>query len=219
MLRHLLRDTGASTILEFAICLPVLTLLYIGSYIVVDEVACSQKAAIATRTLTDLLSRSLSPSAIVSNPSGTDATALMTAAAITLTPYSPVNATENVALLRVCDSSHAYVIWSQAITYKANGTSQAATPALTAGSLTSNSVVSLPANMLTSSSPLTPTSPDGSNICQNFGTGTSTKIQAGTAGGFLFLAQVDFAYVPMTGFGFPTSIKLGNILYMSPRLS
>ena len=217
VLTRLLRSTQASVAIEFAICLPVLVVMYIGSYIVVDEVSCSRRVAVATRTLTDLVSRSISPTAVVANPAGTDATALMSAAAITLTPYSNVNATENVALLRVCDATHAYVVWSQAVAYSASGTSISATPALTAGSLSSTSVVTVPTNMITS--PMVPVSPDSSNICTNYSTGTSTKVQVGTAGGYLFLAQFDYAYVPLVGFGFPTSIAMGNILYMSPRLN
>lgn len=216
MLKRLWQDRRGSVLAEFAICLPVLATLYIGSYMVVDEVGCSRKVSIATRTLTDLVSRSLSPSAITTNPAGTDATALMTAAALTLTPYSPVNATENVGLLRVCDSTHAYVIWSQAITYDASGQPTSATPLLTAGTLSSSSVVSVPNAMITT--PMVPTSPDGSNVCQNYATGTTNKVQVGTAGGYLFVAQFDFAYQPLTGFGFPASVPLGNVLYMSPRL-
>ena len=203
-------------IVEFAICLPVLAVMYIGSYIVADEVSCSRKVSIATRTLTDLVSRSLSPSATTSNPAGTDATALMTAAALTLAPYSAVNATENASLLRVCDSTHAFVIWSQAIAHDAAGRSTVATPALTAASLSASSVVAVPANMITT--PMVPASPDASNVCQNFATGTASKVQVGTAGGYLFVAEVDLAYQPMTGFGFPATIALGNVLYMSPRL-
>jgi len=217
MLNRLLRDTKASTIVEFAICLPVMCIMFLGSFIVVDLVACNRKVSVAARTLTDLASRSLSPSAITSNPSGTDATSLMTAAAITLVPYSKVNATENLALLRVCDATHAYVIWSQAANYTATGTVTPATPALTAASLSSTSVVTVPANMITT--PLVPTSPDGSNICANFSTGTSTKVQVGTSGGYLFVAEVDYPYQPLVGLGWTTTVQLGTILYMSPRLS
>jgi Flp pilus assembly protein TadG len=216
MLRRLLRDTQASLIVEFAICLPVLCIMFLGSYIVVDLIACNRKVAVATRTLTDLAARSLSPSSITSSPSGTDATSVMTAAALTLIPYSNVNATENLALLRVCDATHAYVIWSQAVAYTAAGASTPATPVLTAGSLSSNSVVTVPANMITS--PIVPTSPDGSNVCSNFSTGTSTKTQVGTAGGYLFVAEVDYPYQPLVGLGWTTTVPLGTILYMSPRL-
>lgn len=217
MLRRLLGDTRASAMLEFAICLPVLAVLYIGSYVAVDEVSCSRKVSVATRTLADLLSRSLSPTAIASNPSGTDATAILNAAVITLTPYSSYHATENVALVRICDATHAYVIWSQAVTYNSSGQSSSATPVLTASSLTSNSVIALPANMTTT--PSVPTSPDGSDVCQNFSASTAQTTQVGTVGGFLFLAEVDYTYQPLPGFGFPATVPLGNILYMNPRLT
>ena len=217
MLSRLCRNRQASVAIEFAVCLPVMVTMYIGSYIVADEVACNRRVTIATRTLTDLVSRSLSPSAVAANPAGTDATALMSAATLTLVPYSNVNATENVALLRVCDASHAYVIWSQAVNYSASGTATATTPALTAATLTSSSVISVPANMITT--PMVPTSPDSSNVCSNFATGTANTVQVGTAGAYLFVSEVDFAYQPLIGFGFPTTIALGNMLFMSPRLS
>ena len=217
MLRRLLRDTRASAMLEFAIVLPVLAVLYIGSYVAVDEVACNRKVSVATRTLADLISRSLSPTAIASNPAGTDATAILTAAGITLTPYSTINVTENVALVRVCDATHAYVIWTQAINYNASNQATATTPVLTASSLSSASVITLPANLTTT--PSVPTSPDGSDVCQNYSTGTANKVQVGTAGAFLFLAEVDFTYQPLQGFGFPATVPLGNIIYMNPRLT
>jgi Flp pilus assembly protein TadG len=216
------RDSSGAAMFEFVICLPVLCLLYIVSYAVADVVSCSRKVTVATRTLTDLVSRSLSPSAIASNPSGTDATSLLSAAALTLTPYSADKATENVALVRVCDSSHAYVIWTQAVTFSGTTTS-AATPILTAGSLSSQSVISLPTGMVTT--PMIPTSPDGSDVCNNYSTSTSTTTQVGTSGSFIFLAEVDYTYAPLdsgtqlTAFGFPATVPLGTILYMTPRLT
>ena len=221
-LRQIGADSSGAAMFEFVICLPVLILLYVVSYAVADVVSCSRKVTIATRTLNDLVSRSLSPTAIASNPSGTDATSLMSAAALTLTPYSSDKATENVALVRVCDSSHAYVIWTQAVTFT-SGATNAATPILTAGALSSKSVISLPSGMVTT--PMVPTSPDGSNVCNNFATGTSTTTQVGTAGTFIFLAEVDYTYVPFDSgkqlnmFGFQASVPLGAILYMTPRLT
>jgi Flp pilus assembly protein TadG len=216
MLRRLLGDTRASAMLEFAIVLPVLAVLYIGSYLAIDEVSCSRKVSIATRTLVDLMSRSYSPSVIASSPSSTDATAILTAAGITLTPYSTSHAVENVALVRICDATHAYVIWTQAITYDSSGNAKSTTPVLTAGSLSSSSVIALPANMTTT--PSVPTSPDGSDVCQNYSATTAQKTQVGTAGGYLYLAEVDYTYQPLPGFGFPATVPLSTILYMNPRL-
>jgi Flp pilus assembly protein TadG len=216
MLKRLLRDESASVLLEFAICLPVLITVYIGSYTVSDIAACNRKLSVAARTLTDLVSRGLSPSAVTSNPTGTDASFYMSAAVVTLTPYGRGSATEQVALLRICDSSHAYVVWSQAQTQTDQGTATKATPALTAGSLSATSVVNVPSSMITS--PMVPTSPDGSDICTNYSAGTAQTVQLGTAGGYLFVSEVDYTYTPLAGFGFATSIPLGYSLYMSPRL-
>ena len=217
MLRRLLRDTAGSIAVEFAATFPFLVLVYIGGYVAVDEVACNRKVSVATRTLADLLSRGYSPSTITANPSGTDVSSILTAAAITLTPYNVANATENVALVRVCDASHAYVIWTQAMTYTSAGAAVAGTPVLTANSLSSKSVITLPTNLATAE--MIPTSPDGSNICSNFSPSTDQTTQVGTAGAFLFLAEFDYSYNPMQGFGFPTTAPLGNMIFMAPRLT
>lgn len=42
-------------------------------------------------------------------------------------------------------------------------------------------------------------------------TSTASKVQVGAAGGYLFGAEVDLAYQPMTGFGLPAKIRLGNM--------
>jgi Flp pilus assembly protein TadG len=217
MLKQLLRDSSASVAIEFAACFPFLLLVYIGSYIVIDEVACNRKVSVASRTLADLLSRGLSPTTIYSNPSGTDATATLSAAAVTLTPYSTSHAKENIALVRVCDATHAYVVWSQATTFSPTGTATAVTPALTAGTLSAASVMSLSSNLVTSQ--MIPTSPDGSNVCTNYSPSTEETVQVGTAGAFLFVGEVDYTYQPLAGFGFPTTVSLGNIIFMSPRLT
>jgi len=216
-LQRLLRDTAASALLEFAIALPVLTSLYIGAYVVADEVACQRKVGIAARTLADLLSRSISPGATTTNPAGIDASSVMSASVITLTPYGSGNATENVALLRVCDATHAYVIWAQAQTQSATGVATPATPLLQAGTLSAKSVVTVPSGMI--NSVMIPTSPDGSNVCQNFSTGTSTTTQVGTAGGYLFLGQIDYTYVPAVNLTLSSTVPMGQIIYMSPRLN
>ena len=217
MLIRLLRDTHASVIVEFTICLPVLFSFYVCGYLVSDQIACSRKVSVAARTLTDLLTRGLSPSAIYSNPAATDATSYMSASVITLTPYSIGHASEQVALLRVCDAQNAYVVWSQGQTQTSTGTVTAATPALVAGQMSANSVVPIPANMITA--PMIPVSPDGSNVCTNYNTGTAQTTQLGTSGGFLFVSQLTYSYQPAFNYGFPTIIPMSEAIYMSPRLN
>jgi Flp pilus assembly protein TadG len=234
MLTRLIRDTRATAMLEFAICLPVLMTLYFASYMVADVISCDRKVSIAARTLTDLLARGLSPSAITSNPAGTDATPYMSAAIITLTPYGIGHATEQVALLRICSPTQAYVVWSQAQTQDGSGNVTAATPVLTAPSAgatpTAANIVNLPTNMVTSTSysttnvttnaaPWVPNAPTG--ICTNYtaptGTPTTATAQVGTAGGYLFVSEVDYTYAPAIDTA--ATVPLSYHSYMSPRLN
>jgi Flp pilus assembly protein TadG len=217
MLIRLLRDRSGSSMIEFAILLPTMLLIYLGGYELSDMIACNRKVGIAARSLTDLASRTLSPSAIAASPSAASGTPFMSAAAITLTPYNQANAWEQISLLRVCDASHAYVIWSNAQNQTANGTVTAATPTLTAGTLSANSVISIPSTMITT--PMVPTSPDGSDVCANYSPSTSTKYQVGTTGGYLFAGQISYSYTSLLQWFITTTIPMGYTIYMSPRLN
>ncbi|WP_420381740.1 TadE/TadG family type IV pilus assembly protein [Novosphingobium sp.] len=219
MLRRLARETNASVILEFAIALPLLLTLYIGSYTVTDLIACNRKLGVAARTLADLLARGQSPGAITASPSTFNATSYMNAAVITLTPYGVARATEDVALLRICDATHAYVVWSQAQTQDGAGTVTATTPTETAGKLSAASVVPIPSTLIPAGSPFIPVSPDGSNVCTNYAASTSTTTQVGTAGGYMYIGQVSYTYMPSYTYGFTSVIPLSYYVYMVPRLT
>lgn len=222
---------------EFAICLPVLLLMYVGGSALSDLIACNRKVTTATRSLADLVSRTMSPTLIYNAPTSADAKSYLSASAVVLSPYKLDKATEQISLLRICDATHAYVVWSQAQTQNADGS--VVTPATanqTAGTLPStsgsppttntqsaDSVVSIPNSMITS--PMIPVSPDGSNVCGNLAPGTSTKTQVGTAGGWLFMGQIAYTYTPAVAF-IPfattpfslTTTRLTDTIYMVPRL-
>ncbi|MDR3427894.1 hypothetical protein [Silvimonas sp.] len=217
MLRRLLRDQSGSSILEFAAMLPVLALLYLGGYEISDMIACNRKVGISARSLTDLASRSLSPSAIQASPSTASGTTIMSASAIALTPYDQGSAQEQIALLRVCDASHAYVIWANAQTQTTGGTVTAVTPTLTAGTLTAASVISIPSSMITPA--MVPTSPDGSDICSNFAPSTTMTYQVGTTGNYLFMGQISYSYRSIPNYFLTTIMPMTYTLYMSPRLN
>jgi len=224
MLTKLAFDRRASVLVEFALVLPLLLVMYIGGYTVSDMIACNRKVTIATRELTDLVSRTLSPSIVYNAPSSATATSSLSAAAVVVAPYSLTNSVEQISLLRICDASHAYVVWTQAQTQSADGSRVTAqTSEQTAGTLPTRgtqlaaSVVAIPTNMVTSA--MIPSSPDGSNICTNYGPGTSSTTQVGTAGGWLFMGQVRYAYKPWIGLGPIATTNMVNVIYMSPRLS
>ena len=223
MLKRLARSSGGSVLVEFAACLPVMLLLYIGGTVLSDAIACNRKVATATRSLADLVSRAMSPTIIYNDPASADAKSYLSASAVVLTPYKLNNATQQISLLRVCDETHAYVVWTQAQTQNADGsTVTARTSSQTAGTLpanatqSSNSVVSIPSNMITT--PMIPSSPDGTNVCSNLAPGTSNKTQVGTAGGWLYMATIKYTYTPGVSSVTLGTTQMQSTIYMVPRL-
>ena len=223
MLKRLRQDRRGAVIVEFAISLPVLVLLYTGGCCVSDMIACNRKVTVATRSLVDLVSRTMSPTIVYNDPASANAKSYLSASAVVLSPYGLNDATEQVSLLRVCDSTHAFVVWTQAQTQNADGST--ITPAQsdqTAGTLPNaetqpaSAIVSIPANMVTSN--MVPTSPDGSNVCGNLDPGSETKTQVGTAGAWLYMGKINYNFTPGVNF-FPIKTSLlSRTIYMVPRL-
>jgi Flp pilus assembly protein TadG len=223
MLRRLARHKSGMALVEFALSLPVLIILYLGGYASLDMISCMRKVTTSTRSVVDLVGRTMSPAIIYNAPQSANATTYLSASAVVLAPYKLNNATEQISLLRVCDATHAYVVWTQAQTQSADGsTATAATSTYTAGTLpashaqSASTVVAIPSTMVTA--PLVPASPDGSNVCANLAPSTSTKTQVGTAGGWLFMATVTYQYTAGVNFFSLPTMPLTDTIYMSPRL-
>lgn len=223
VLTRLRDEASGAALVEFAICLPVLLLLYMGGVGFSDLMSCNRKVTTASRTLVDLVARTMSPTIVYNDPQSANAKSYLSGSAVMLAPYRLDAAVEQISLLRICDSSHAYVVWTQAQTQSADGS--VVTPASseqTAGTLPASqpqspdTVVSIPANMVTST--MVPTSPDGSNVCGNLAPGTSNKKQVGTVGGWLYMAKVSYDFTPSVSYVTVKAQKLTHTIYMTPRL-
>lgn len=215
MLKGFGHDTTGAVLVEFALCLPVLLVMYLGTFVITDMVTCNRKVTIATRALTDLASHNLSPTAIQQNPASASAAAYLSAAAVVMNPYSMARTTQGVSLLRVCDASHAYLVWSQTMTQDSAG--NVLTAPTTTGTPTAASVIAIPATMVTT--PSIPVNPDGSTgICTNYSASSATRTQLGQAGGYIFAGKISFAYTPPVGLGPQTITPMSDAIYMSPRL-
>jgi len=223
MLRRFKQNTRGAVIVEFAICLPVLVLMYTGGVFLSDMVGCKRKVTVATRSLVDLVSRTMSPTIIYNDPRSANAKSHLSASAVVLSPYKLDKATEQISLLRVCDATRAYVVWTQAQTQNVDGSVVTKTNSnQTAGTLPTNeaqlssNIVTIPSNMVTAT--MIPASPDSSNVCGNFAPGTSTKTQIGTAGGWLFMGQITYNYTPSVSYLPLEPRTLSDTIYMVPRL-
>lgn len=223
MLKRFTQNTRGAVIVEFAFCLPLLVLMYTGGVYLSDMVGCKRKVTVATRSLVDLVSRSMSPTIIYNDPKSADAKSHLSASAVVLSPYKLDGATQQISLLRVCDATHAYVVWTQAQTQNVDGSVVKSQPSdQTAGTLPANAaqsasnIVPIPSDMVTST--MIPASPDGSNVCQNLAPGNSTKTQVGTAGGWLFKGKITYIYKPFVSYLPLGNSTLTDTIYMVPRL-
>ena len=213
-------------LIEFAIALPVMLVMYLGAYTVSDMVACNRKVTIAATTLANLASHALSPTSVLGASSTTSATTYLSSGALVLSPYPMDKATETITLLRVCSTTKAYLVWSQTQTQDNSGT--VLTSPITAGSPTLPTLVTLPSGLLTTLAgsgsyyPLAPTSTTSSttniDICANTPASGNTPV-VGQAGAYLFLGKVDYSYTPAVSYKAITNTQMANAIYMSPRLN
>ena len=223
MLRRLLSCTSGTALIEFAFLLPVMLVLYFGGMTVSELIAVNRKVTVATRSLTDLVSRNMSPAIVYNDPAAGNANNFLSASAVSLAPYKLNVATQQISLLRVCDANHAYVVWTRARTQNSDGSSSTAIASSdTPGTLPTverqprEAIVEVPADLVSPN--MIPVSPDGTNVCNNLDPGTSTKTQVGTSGAFLYRGTVTYAYTPPIDFMSVGETTLSDTIYMSPRL-
>jgi len=108
LLQRLGRDRQGAALLEFAIALPTMLVLYLMAFILSDAVSCNRKVTVATRELTDVTSRYISLQSA-------DVTNILTAATQVLTPYAAdkAHAAVRISEVQVTDSTHGKVIWTR----------------------------------------------------------------------------------------------------------
>lgn len=216
--RRLAHDEAGAILVEFAVVLPVLLVMFLGGYVICDMISCYRKVTITTRTLVDLVSRNISPTQ--TNPlvtsgaqvSATTLTTYMNASNLVLSPFTSTTSTLQVAMLRVCDASNAYVVWSQAQV----GASTASS------TITPGTIVPVPSGLI--SATMVPSSSVGSaDVCNNLypssGSPVANETYAGQAGAYLFVALTSYVYTPLINYGNAGPTTMSDQLYMSPRLN
>lgn len=187
---RLLRHEGGVAVVELAMVLPVLIALYLGAFVASDMVACNRKVTVATREMTDVISRYVALQQ-------SDVTTIMTAITQEMVPYDTSLAMVRISEVQVCaGGTTARVVWSMA---NANGT--ALTADTTAGANPpSAALVTLPANMFPSGSTQVPTS-------------------ACATGSYFIYGEVSYPYTAPISVGFAKSMTFYENMFMSPRSS
>lgn len=119
-LRTLVADRRGLALVEFAITLPVLLILYLGGFQLEDGIACKRKVTVATRAVADLVAQNLSGST-----TAVEIDADMAAATQVLVPYPIANAVVRVTQVMTDSKGKTTVQWSRALNataYKAGAT-------------------------------------------------------------------------------------------------
>lgn len=112
-LRRFARDHAGLSAIEFALLLPVMLTLYIGSAELGEGWSISFKSTLAARTVTDLASQYVS----IDNST---MSSILGAAAAVVTPYSAANMIVTLSELTVQANGQGKVIWSDSL----NGTAR-----------------------------------------------------------------------------------------------
>ena len=204
LLRLLAADRTGTPVVEFAMVLPVLLTVYLGSYVALDAMACSRKVSIAASEVTDITSRYMSLTTA-------DLDAIEAASAQIMAPYDASAATVRLTQVQVCAAGYngnsgavARVVWSRARNGSAltlDTTGGGTLPAGNPSPVPASALVTLPANMLATASPLQPAS------------GCST-------GAYFFFGEVSFTYTPavkMFQVGSSSTYTFYDSSYLSPR--
>lgn len=109
-LAALWRDGRGVAMVEFALTLPVILLLYLGGVQLQDGIACNRKVTIAARAAVDMVSQNMTGTTTMADIAGD-----LTAATQVLLPFTADRAGIRVTQFYVDNNLNATVQWSQGL--------------------------------------------------------------------------------------------------------
>src|SRR3984885_1156513 len=116
--RRFVRDRSGSSIVEFALLLPLMMTMYFGSIQVTDAISADRQVTLAASTVAEITSQ-------YSQVATSDVTNILTAAASVMAPFSftSANATVTLSSIIVDGNGNATIAWSRCL----NGTARSGT--------------------------------------------------------------------------------------------
>ena len=100
-------DAHGTALMEFALVLPILLVLFLGGWQLSDASACKRRVGIVNRAVADMVSRSQSISSA-------DVQTVLSASTQIMAPYSPNKAMVRVTAVTVDAAGTPKVVWSRA---------------------------------------------------------------------------------------------------------
>jgi Flp pilus assembly protein TadG len=116
--RRFVRGTQALAAVEFALLLPLMGILFLGTFEIVPIISVNRLVALTASTVANVTTQYASISASTTMPD------ILDASADVLTPYPSSNATVIVSLITIDSSGNATIAWSQALNGTARTTGQ-----------------------------------------------------------------------------------------------
>ncbi|KQU59162.1 hypothetical protein ASG67_16680 [Sphingomonas sp. Leaf339] len=107
VIRRLARDRRGTTLIEFAILLPVLLMLYLGGFQMIDASACKRRVTITARALADLVSQ-------YATISTTEMSGIVNASSQIMAPYDASTAQIRISQVSIDANKNASITWSYA---------------------------------------------------------------------------------------------------------
>ena len=104
-LARLLRDEGGVSAIEFALLLPLMLMLYLGTAEVSLGIGIDRKVTLTSRTVADLASQ-------VSSISGADMSNILGASSAVIAPFDPTPLKVTVSEISVDSNNNATISWS-----------------------------------------------------------------------------------------------------------
>jgi Flp pilus assembly protein TadG len=108
LLRRLKRDARGVALLEFAFVAPILLVLFVGGYQLMDATSAYRKVTRTVRTLGDLTTQSTSLT-------GAQADQILNAANKVMAPYPTANAVLRISQVQISATGVATISWSRAL--------------------------------------------------------------------------------------------------------
>ncbi|WP_294045116.1 TadE/TadG family type IV pilus assembly protein [Sphingomonas sp.] len=103
-------DRRGAALIEFALLLPFLVLVYLGGFTLSDGFSCSRKVTIANRALADLVAQN-----VTGATSANEVDSELAASTQVLAPYSAANVTQRVTEVYTDIKLQSTVVWSRGL--------------------------------------------------------------------------------------------------------